>query len=276
MSKSRRAPGGRGCPLPSDGVQVDERRAASLVRSLSRAGCVAAEEEALELLAAAADLGELRRLLGRRVAGEPLAWVVGAVSFVGRRVLVSDGVYVPRWQSEGLARRALELLTHDAVAVDLCTGSGAIALVLADAGARVVATELDARAAADARRNGVEVYVGDLDEPVPPVLVGRVDVVTAVPPYVPTAAIAMLPRDARDHEPRLALDGGADGCSALRRVLAAGARLLGPGGTLLTELGGDEPERLSDELDRLGYVDVAIAHDEEGDVRFLEARRPTR
>ena len=115
---------------------------AAISATLARAGCLASEEEATELIAAAA--GDPARLAGfveRRVAGEPTAWIVGQVRFCGLPVRVHTGVYVPRWQTEPLAERAASLLTDDGVAVDVCTGSGAIAVVLRDRhpGARVSA-----------------------------------------------------------------------------------------------------------------------------------------
>ena len=127
--------------------------------ALRRAGCVAAREEAVELLAAArGDERALRELVARRSAGEPLAWLVGSARFCGRRVSVCPGVYVPRPQSEALAREAIERLPRRGLAVDLCTGCGAIAVALGRARpeARVLATEIDPAAAACARGNGVE------------------------------------------------------------------------------------------------------------------------
>lgn len=253
---------------------------AGVAHQLAAAGCVAPEEEAAELTeAASGSPATLLALLARRVAGEPLAWVVGSVRFCGLTTAVDRGVYVPRWQSEPLARRAAALLPERGVAVDLCTGAGAIALVLARRRprARVVATDIDSRALACARRNGVEAYEGDLGAPVPAELVGRVDIVSAVVPYVPTAALRLLPRDVLAFEPRHALDGGPDGTDVLLAAATDGARLLRQGGTLLLELGGDQAEEIAPELDRLGYLPAVVGRDQEGDVRFLAARRrPTR
>ena len=133
----------------------------SVARTLAAAGCIAPDEEAEELIrAAAGDAAALADLVRRRAMGEPVAWLTGAVTFCDVRVRVLPGVYVPRWQTEPLARRAASLLPPGGVAVDLCTGSGAIAVVLAAAvpSARVVATELDDTAVACARANGVEVF----------------------------------------------------------------------------------------------------------------------
>jgi release factor glutamine methyltransferase len=247
---------------------------AALTALLSGAGFVAAEEEAPELVArAGGDAELLERLVGRRLAGEPLAWITGGVSFGGVEIRVHRGVYVPRWQSLPLARRALERLPTHGVALDLCTGAGAIAKTLAVGcpGARVVASDVDERAVACATANGVEAYCGDLFAPLPDWLEGQVDVVVGVVPYVPTPALAFLPRDTLAFESPLAYDGGRDGTEILRRVLIESPRYLRRGGGLLLELGGDQADGLGHDLDHLGYVDVAVLADEDGDVRGIEA-----
>ncbi|MDP9302627.1 MAG: methyltransferase, partial [Actinomycetota bacterium] len=131
----------------------------ALAELLSAAGFVAAEEEAAELLArAAGDVELLGSLVDRRLSGEPLAWITGRVSFCGLEIQVDSGVYVPRRQSEPLARRAVERLPATGTAIDLCTGSGAIArtLMANRPDARVVASDIDERAVACAAANGVE------------------------------------------------------------------------------------------------------------------------
>lgn len=215
--------------------------------------------------AAGGDPGRLESLVRRREAGEPVEWIVGWAPFCGLRVRVDAGVYVPRVQTEVLARRAVALLRArggGGVAVDLATGSGAVAVVLAAAGASVVATDVDPVAVACARANGVDALEGDLDGPLPASLEGRVDVLTANVPYVPTAALALLPRDVQDHEPRVALDGGADGLDHVRRVLALAPRWLRPGtGRVLVEIGPDQAS---------AFPDLVHHRDEEGDVRAVE------
>ncbi len=255
-----------GVPMPSD--------LEGLVALLSGAGFVAAEEEAEELLTcAAADVELLDALVGRRLTGEPLAWITGSVAFCGLEIRVEPGVYVPRWQSEPLARRAVERLPATGAAIDLCTGTGAIAKTLATdrPGARVVASDLDERAVACAAANGVEVYRGDLFAPLPRTLRGRVDVVVGVVPYVPTPELPLLQRDTLAFESPLSYDGGRDGTEILRRVLTDSPRFLRRGGALLLELGGDQSDALGDDLARLGYVDVTVLVDEDGDVRGVEA-----
>jgi release factor glutamine methyltransferase len=245
-----------------------------IISQLEDAGCIAPEEEADELIEAARDDEErLEALVLRRVTGEPLAWITGAVNFAGRSVKIHPGVYVPRWQTEALVRRAIDLIPDDGLAADLCTGSGAIAMALGHArpSARVVASEIDPVAWRCAQDNGVEVYAGHLDEPLPFELRGRFDVVIAVVPYVPSEEFAYLPRDVRDYEPRSALDGGPHGTRVLVQAVWAGARLLHMGGALLLELGGEQDDALESVLGTAGFDTMQRFSDEEGDLRGIEA-----
>jgi release factor glutamine methyltransferase len=247
---------------------------AALAAVLSGAGFVAAGDEARALLArAAGDTALLDALVKRRLTGEPLAWITGSVCFCDVEIQIDPGVYVPRWQSEPLARRAAERLPDDGTAIDLCTGSGAIAKILTAnrVGARVVASDIDERAVACATANGVEVYHGDLFAPLPAVLEGCIDVVVAVVPYVPTSALPLLQRDTFTFESRLHYDGGPDGTDILRRVLAECPRFLRRGGGLLLELGGEQADALAGDVARLGYTGVSVLADEDGDVRGIEA-----
>jgi release factor glutamine methyltransferase len=245
---------------------------ASVTQMLAEAGCIAAREEADELIrAAAGDPDVLDDLVSRRTNGEPIAWLTGAVTFCGLRLFVEPGVYVPRSQTEPLARRAVTVLPSTGVAVDLCTGAGAIAAAMAAAvpTAQVLATELDHTAARCARRNGVEVFEGFLDDPLPRAFVHRVDVLTAVVPYVPTDSLRLLPRDVRAFEPRLALDGGVDGMDVLAEVVRRSTRWLRPGGWLLLELGGDQAEPTGRLLHEVGFEGVDVMADEDGDPRAI-------
>jgi release factor glutamine methyltransferase len=245
-----------------------------LTALLARAGFVAADEEADELLArAAGDAELLDALVRRRLTGEPLAWITGSVSFCGLEIRVDPGVYVPRWQSELLARRAVERLPAHGTAIDLCTGAGAIAKTLMTyrRGAHVVASDIDERAVTCARANGVRVYRGDLFVPLPRSLEGDVDVVVGVVPYVPTPELGLLQRDTFAFESALSYDGGRDGTHILRRALADSRGFLRGGGALLLELGGEQADGLGPDLARLGYVDVTVLVDEDGDVRGIEA-----
>jgi release factor glutamine methyltransferase len=242
-----------------------------LAARLAAAGFVAAQEEADELLAAATGDADLEARVARRLTGEPLAWITGSAPFFGHSITVTPGVYVPRWQTELLAERALARVPADGVAVDVCTGSGALAVVLAERPARVYATDLSPEAVACARANGVDAYEGDLFAPLPGGVVA--DVVTGVVPYVPTGELSLLQRDTFTFETPLAYDGGPDGCALLRRALSGAARILRPGGALLFELGGDEASLIADDLEYAGYVDVLVVADEDGDVRGIEATR---
>jgi len=212
---------------------------AAIVRTLRAAGCVFAEDEARLLVDAARSPAELTALLERRVAGEPLEHLLGWAEFCGLRIAVAPGVFVPRRRTELLVRLAAPLLRPGDVVVELCCGAAAVATALSAAvpGLALHAVDVDPAAVACARRNLVagHVYAGDLDAPLPAELRGRVAVVVANAPYVPTDEIALMPPEAREHEPPVALDGGADGLDVQRRVAATAPRWLAPGGSLLIE-----------------------------------------
>ncbi len=268
----------------------DETLGRLVTARLTAAGCVAADEEAAELMASAGDRVSLEAWIGRRERGEPLAWITGSLLFCDRRICVDPGVYVPRAQTEGLARRAAHRLGGDRLggdrlgeghkqvdedrtvrAVDLCTGAGAVAahLMAVRPGAVVVGVDDDARAVACARRNGVPAVRGDLDLPL---RAGAFDLVTAVAPYVPTGELHLLPSDVQRYEPSQALDGGHDGLHLVRRVVASASRLLRPGGWLLLELGGDQDRLLAPTLGAWGFEPAEPWHDEDGDLRGIASR----
>ena len=210
---------------------------------------MAPEEEAAELLACP----DPEAALARRLTGEPLAWITGRTEFCGIELIVHPGVYVPRWHTEAIARRAADLQPR--AAVDLCTGCGAIARVLMEAGAQVFASDIDPRAVENARANGVDAYAGDLYAPLPEGV--RPDLVTAVVPYVPTRELGLLQRDTLSFESPLSYDGGDDGMAIARRVISGAPA----GCTLLLELG--EPQ-----VRALGAGRPIV--DDEGDVRGVE------
>jgi release factor glutamine methyltransferase len=250
-----------------------------VVAALERAGCVAADDEAAELVDAAHERGvDVAALVDRRVTGEPLAWITGWTTFCGLRVRVDPGVYVPRWDTEAMARVAVDALPRDGVAVDFCTGSGAIAAVLRAhrPGATILATDIDPAAVACARANGVDAHVGDLDAPLPTRLRGRVDVVTAVVPYVPIESLYLLPRDTLAFEPRRALDGGRGGTEVLGRVIDVSTRWLRDGGTIVLEIGGGQATPTERLLRDAGFDAVTVLSDDEGDERAISARRRPR
>lgn len=242
-----------------------------LQQRLEAAGCVAADEEAEDMIGRAPDRATLDSWVERRTSGEPLAWIVGCMTFCGLEVAVDAGIYVPRAQTEELARRAGRLLPAGGRAADLCCGVGAVACYLRSAGvgAAVVGTDIDPRAARCARRNGIPVVTCDLGASLRP---ATFDLVTAVAPYVPTGGIRFLPADVQRFEPRLALDGGPDGLAVVRRVVAAAAGLLRPGGWLVTEIGGDQDRGLAPALDAAGFSPAELWRDEDGDLRGAAAR----
>ncbi|MGW3434873.1 putative protein N(5)-glutamine methyltransferase [Streptomyces melanosporofaciens] len=216
----------------------------AVVSRLRAAGCVFAEDEARLILATARTPAGLLAMVDRRAAGLPLEHVLGWAEFRGLRISVDAGVFVPRRRTEFLVEQAEALARPGAVVVDLCCGSGALGTALASAldVIELYAADIDPVAVACARRNiepvGGTVYEGDLYEPLPAALRGRVDVLLANVPYVPTEEVGLLPPEARVHEARVALDGGADGLDVLRRVTAEAGRWLAPGGSLLFETSG--------------------------------------
>jgi release factor glutamine methyltransferase len=261
-------------PSPSPEELAGGPSAVEIAGRLRAAGCVFAEAEADLLLAAASSPAQLRAMVEQRAGGVPLEHVVGWAEFCGLRIAVGPGVFVPRRRTEFLvglaaggteagrdpagadparadparadpARAAGDLAGQDRpgrpVVIDLCCGSGALGVALAAAlgGADLHAADVDPAALAWARRNvvpaGGRVHQGDLFGALPAELRGRADILLVNVPYVPTGEIELLPAEARDHEPRVALDGGGDGLEVLRRVAAEAAAWLAPGGRLLTE-----------------------------------------
>jgi release factor glutamine methyltransferase len=247
-----------------------------VLHALAEGGCVAPGAEADALLRASTEgAGAIDELVARRLRGEPLAWIIGWVSFCDIRVGVDPGVYVPRPHTQALARRAVSLLPGGGLAVDMCTGSGAVAAVLRSAHphATIVATDIDPVAIDCARNNGVRALLGDLDKPLEPTLQGRVDVMTAVVPYVPTEELHLLPRDVLANEPRRALDGGRRGTTLLVRAAEAAARWLRPGGSVLLELGGNQAGEVATALEGAGLSEIQVRRDDDGQDRAIEARR---
>ncbi|MFB9926806.1 putative protein N(5)-glutamine methyltransferase [Amycolatopsis halotolerans] len=233
-----------------------------VVARLRAAGCVFAEDEARLLLGQS---GDLAGMVERRVDGEPLEYILGWAEFAGRRFVVAPGVFVPRHRTESLVRLAVGFAHDKAVVLDLCCGSGALGATVA---AEVPGIELHAAdvepAAVDCARHNVpgEVYKGDLYSPLPQRLRGRVDVLIANVPYVPTDDVALMPPEARDHEPRVALDGGTDGLDVLRRVVAEAPAWLAPGGHVLFEASERQSATAVAEVRRAGLA-ASVEEDDE-------------
>ncbi|MDF2975354.1 MAG: hemK [Actinomycetospora sp.] len=241
-----------------------------VVARLRAAGCVFAEEEAAVLADAG---GDLDALVARRVAGEPLEQVVGWAAFAGLRVAVAPGVFVPRRRSEFLVTRAVAVVRSAAVVVDVCCGTGAIGAAVLAARPDVVlhAADDDPAAVACACGNlpgAAGVHRSDLLAALPPDLAGRVDVVVASTPYVPTDAVAAMPAEAREHEPHAALDGGGDGLDVVRRLADQAPAWLRADGHLLLECAEHQADAARQALVGAGFA-AAIARDEERDATVV-------
>ncbi|MGY4745119.1 putative protein N(5)-glutamine methyltransferase [Streptomyces sp. ATMOS53] len=249
-------------PAPSSSVRD------GLVAVLRAAGCVFAEDEAEMILTAARTLDEAAAMAERRASGLPLEHVVGWAEFHGLRIIVETGVFVPRRRTEFLVDQALAAAPHACVVVDLCCGSGAVGAALAASLEQVElhAADIDPAAVRCARRNvaghGGHAYTGDLFEALPAQLRGRVDILAANVPYVPTGEVPLLPAEAREHEPLTALDGGGDGLDVLRRVAAEAPRWLAPGGCLLIETSERQAPAAVEAFTDAGLA-VRLAQDEE-------------
>jgi release factor glutamine methyltransferase len=271
-----------------------------IVTRLRAAGCVFAEREARLLISAARTPADLAAMVDRRAAGLPLEQVLGWAAFCGLRIAVDPGVFVPRRRTEFLVRQAAALARRAAgpadpdrpgsaagpaparprtVVVDLCCGSGAVGAALAVAldGVELHAVDLDPAAVRCARRNvaaaGGRVYEGDLYRPLPATLRGRVDILAANAPYVPTGEFGLLPPEARTHEPRAALDGGADGLDVLRRVIAAAPPWLAPGGSLLVETSERQAPEMVDAVARNGLI-ARVARSDGLNATVVSGTRP--
>ncbi|HEU0206789.1 MAG TPA: putative protein N(5)-glutamine methyltransferase [Pseudolysinimonas sp.] len=253
---------------------------AEIVARLRAAGSVFAEEEAAVLVAEATDADHLDEMVGRRVAGDPIEQIVGWAEFDGIRFMVEPGVFVPRHRTESLVQQAARLGHPDAVVLDLCCGVGALGVAVRSrlgAGVELHAADVDPAAVRCARVNVPPgaVYEGDLFEPLPASLRGRVELLLANAPYVPTPEIALLPPEAREHEHRIALDGGADGLELHRRVIAGAPAWLAPGGRLLIEVSEEQAGVAASLMAGAGLGVQTEIDDEDDDVTVVViGRRP--
>ena len=252
-------------------------RYAATVASLRAAGCVFAEDEARLLIEEADSTAELDELIERRSDGVPLELILGWVEFCGLRLRVAPGVFVPRQRTAVLVERAAELSRPGDRVLDLCCGVGAIGAALAARvpGLVVLAADVDPVAVACARENLAachgQVFCGDLFDPLPRSC--PLDVIVINAPYVPSEAIALMPPEARDWEPRMTLDGGQDGLDVHRRVFAAAPSWLVPGGRLLIEC-SEAQAPLSARLAGEAGLTAQIRHDDERDGTVVIAARP--
>lgn len=246
---------------------------------LRAAGCVWAEDEAALLEQAASSADDLERLVVRRVAGEPLETVLGWVEFLGRRLVVAPGVFVPRRRTELLARLTVDRAGRAPgrpVVVEMCCGVAPVAAALEATRAEVHACDVSATALDCARSNApsATLHHGDLYDALPARLAGRVAVLAANAPYVPSDRVADMPPEARDHEPRVALDGGADGVD-LHRLLAADAvRWLAPGGVLLVETSREQAGLTTGAMAAAGLAMAVETDDDIGGCVAVGVRLP--
>lgn len=221
---------------------------AGITATLRKSGSVFAEDEARLLLSALKSSDELSHMVEQRVTGTPLELILGWAEFYGLRVGVEPGVFVPRLRSEFLVDQALSACKPESIVVDLCCGSGAIGMAMVSKLPQIALylSDNDPIATRCAKQNiaslGGQVFEGDLFGALPDELKGRVDVLVANAPYVPTNSIALMPREAREYEPRGTLDGGVDGLDVHRRIAKEADAWLADGGHLLVETSEDQAE----------------------------------
>lgn len=216
-----------------------------------------------------------RRMERERLDGTPLQYLEGTAAFGPIELAVDERVLVPRPETEQLWELAESLVTAPTLVVDLGTGSGALAILLARShpGARVIAVDRSTDAAEVARANAavlapqVEVLVGDLFDPLPVDATHAVDLVVSNPPYVAEGEWDTLPPDVR-REPRAALVAGPEGTEVLDRIAADVGRWLRHGGVVACEIGETQGAHVAGAFDRAGLVDVSIRPDLTGRPRF--------
>jgi release factor glutamine methyltransferase len=231
---------------------------------------VFAEDEADLLLTTATRPKELERMVQRRVRGVPLEQILGWAEFGGLRIALEPDVFVPRRRTELLLHQTLMLAPPQPVVVELCCGTAALGLAVASTlqGVELYATDIDPAAVRCASRNlaslpGLAVVLeGDLYDPLPHSLAGRVNLLLANPPYVPSSSVGLMPREARLYEPLLALDGGVDGLDVLRRIAAGARRWLAPNGLLLVEISSSQASATIAALGRYGLAGRIVTSDE--------------
>lgn len=226
-------------------------------------------------------LVELRAMIVRKRAGVPLAYLTGRQLFMGLELLAGPGALIPRHETEIVGRAALAAIRGKSLAIDVCTGSGNLALAMAfnEPRARVFGADLSEAAVALARRNAeytklagrVEFLAGDLFAPFEtPEFLGRCDVISCNPPYIAASKVPNMPQEISDHEPAMAFDGGVFGVSILLRLVKEAPRFLKPGGALCFEVGRGQGPGMMKRLLPLPWVSRVEGHaDDAGSIRAL-------
>jgi release factor glutamine methyltransferase len=280
-------------------VRVSPALLAEGIRRLRLAGIAAAQRDAEWLLTGLCGVDRLRlyadfplvdpwvveryrEALRRRIRGEPIQYLLGWADFAGLRVYVTPAVLIPRPETEGLAEWALDAMAPDAVIADIGTGSGCLAVTLAvrrpDARVWAIDRSLPALAVAadNARRQGVAERVRFVAADLLEAFGARpaFDLIVANPPYIPSAAIAGLPREVRDWEPHQALDGGPDGMALHGRLIPQAREVLYSGGRLVLEVGDGQAPGIAARMAAAGFTDVAVRRDLNGTERYVSGRRP--
>lgn len=220
----------------------------------------------------------LEELVARRLGGEPLQYIEGTAAFGPLDLVVDERVLVPRPETEGLFEIATKMVRNPEVIVDLCTGSGALALALKNAfpTAAVFATDVSEDAVEVAiqnkYRNRLDVYfaLGDLFDPLPASLFGEIDLMVANPPYVSEREFPLLPDDVQ-REPRMALVAGPTGLEVIRAIGATAADWLRPGGVVVCEIGETQAVAASNAFLNLPTV---VRQDLAGRDRYVVAVKP--
>ncbi len=263
-----------------DAPRLDAELLLALALGIDRIQLILQHQRPLE----PAELSRYRDLIKRRRLGEPVSYLLGEREFYGLTIRVDPRVLIPRPDTETLVDVALERTRERSMygrALDLCTGSGCVAIAFASRRPcwRTTAVDASAGAAEVARDNvvrlgfawSVGVLDGDLFEPLADD--ARFELVTANPPYVPHGEIAALDAGIRDFEPRLALDGGDDGLTTARRIVAVGPSRLEPGGVLAVEVGAGQSDAVARLFEQAGFVAIERRRDYGGHERVVSGIR---
>ena len=220
------------------------------------------------MLAEAETNSDLNRMIEARTDGVPLEQILGWAEFRGLRVGIAPGIFVPRYKTEFLVEKAIALGESESVVLDLCCGSGAIGLAIIsnNSSIQLLASDIDPLAVSSAKHNlapfEIEVFEGDLFEPIPKEWKGKINILVANAPYVPTESIEIMPRESRLYEPHASLDGGHDGLDVHRRIAMATPEWLAPGGHLLIETGKNQAPHAAKLFSQNGLTSRIVYSDE--------------